>query len=89
MSEEKITPDPGLIYSLEETSTTPGIFLDANNGVIKISGSSFPADARGLYNPVIKFIHAHFANLETIACEMYITYLHRASRVCIPTIPCQ
>ncbi len=44
---------------IEETSSTPNIFLDIENNNFELSNRSLPEDAIGFYEPVMKWLEEY------------------------------
>ena len=44
------------IYQFDGNNGLPTIFLDKRNGNFEISGTSFPEDSIGFYNPVFQWL---------------------------------
>jgi hypothetical protein len=44
---------------LKQTAATPKVILDANAGLMEISGASIPEDADGLYIPIITWLEEY------------------------------
>jgi hypothetical protein len=64
---------------IEETEDSPEIILDMENGLLKISGPSFPEDAYETFQPVLRWIDAVSSTLMKLTCEFEFTILSSAS----------
>jgi hypothetical protein len=45
--------------NLEATKETPAVHLDAQEGVFKIEGRSFPLNAKGFYAPILEWLDGY------------------------------
>jgi len=57
-------------FTMTAKEYTPAVLLDANNGIIEISGKSFPEDAVRFYKPILKWID------EYLTIPKPVTYLN-------------
>jgi len=49
-----------LIY--EETTETPGVILDKENGIFKIWGKAFPEETHKFYEPILNWLDEYIQN---------------------------
>ncbi len=67
-------------YVLEATKYSPCIELDSENGILKITGNSYPENALGLYQPLFIKIDEYFAEgKKKLAITLQIDYLNTSS----------
>jgi hypothetical protein len=65
---------------LEGTQDTPAIILDANKGIIELTGKSFPADVADFYAPVLKWVDDYAKSPATdTTVTMKMDYFNTAS----------
>jgi hypothetical protein len=64
---------------IDETEDSPEIILDMENGLLKISGPSFPEDAYETFQPVLRWIDAVSSTLMKLTCEFEFSILSSAS----------
>lgn len=64
---------------IEETEDSPEIILDMENGLLKISGPSFPEDAYETFQPILRWIDAVSDSLMKLTCEFEFSILSSAS----------
>lgn len=75
-------------YSMENlainsTKYTPEIKTDAESGVIKFSGSSYPENANEFYRPVYQWVDDYFANEhQKLEVSFYIYYFNTSTSKC-------
>lgn len=71
------------IFKLDPTNETPTINFDPANNHFELSGVSLPEDARGFFEPVIKW-WVDFANEcnQTVLFEVKMIYFNTASSKC-------
>lgn len=53
---------------IKETSKTPAVYFDANQGIIELSGKLIPEDSRKFFTPLIEWIkqYSQSPNVQTI-----------------------
>ncbi len=64
------------IFSVEGTSLSPSVFLDAKNGIIIISGIVSLENTDEFFDPILRFIDNHFDESDSILCEVKLTYFN-------------
>lgn len=68
------------IYKAAPTFATPEILLDAQNGIFKISGSSYPEDPQQVYKPVIEWFQKYVEQpLPVTTLEFRYSYFSTSS----------
>lgn len=68
------------IMKVEPTFETPEIFLDAENGIFRITGNSYPADPLPVYMPVVEWFRQYVEHpLELTSLEFRYTYFSTSS----------
>jgi len=69
---------------IEETIDAPAIVLDAERGLMNISGASYPNNALLVYNPIYKWVEqCATQKLDSLKCEFYYSYVNSASKKAI------
>ena len=62
------------------TSSTPAILTDSQNGVLTLSGDSYPENSFELFGPVIAWVEAYLARDRTpLRLELSLLYLNTSS----------
>ena len=66
---------------IEATKSTPGIFFDAQRGVLDIKGKSYPENAAKFYGPVLDWVGAWLDSTEdsNVRVNVEIIYLNSSS----------
>jgi len=65
---------------VDPTFDTPEIFLDAESGVFRITGNSYPADPMPVYLPVVEWFRKYVEHpLQVTAIEFRYTYFSTTS----------
>ncbi len=67
------------IIRIPETEDSPEIILDGDNYVLKISGPSFPEDAFGMFQPIMRWIDVIKETAMKLTCEFDFSILSSAS----------
>jgi hypothetical protein len=67
------------IIRIAETEDSPEIILDGDNYILKISGPSFPEDAFGMFQPIMRWIDVIKENAMKLTCEFDFSILSSAS----------
>jgi hypothetical protein len=68
------------VIHIEPTDDTPGILLDANNGIYEIWGRSLPEDASQFYQPVLDWIEQYKQSANTTTQFVFkLEYFNTAS----------
>jgi len=66
--------------SIEESKYTPKISMDADTGVIEMSGKSYPENTFEFYKPILEWLEEYFKNPnETTTINMEIIYFNSSS----------
>jgi len=50
------------ILQVNPTHSTPGVLLNADEGIIELSGKSIPENAMIIYNPILDWVEEYSAN---------------------------
>lgn len=67
-------------YKASSTFATPEILLDAQQGIFKIEGSSYPEDPQKVYMPVIKWFEKYVLKpLPLTVLELKFSYFSTSS----------
>jgi hypothetical protein len=68
--------------NIEPTKSTP--CLTYKDGILKISGQSYPENAMQFYQPVLEWVAKYLEQMEGAACfEFNLEYLNTSSSKCI------
>ena len=69
---------------IEKTKYTLDIDFEANTGILKMSGSSYPENAIDFYKPIIEWIESFIKNeKKPITLNFRLNYLNTSSTKCI------
>ena len=72
---------------IAEGGNTPHIFFDAESGVFKIEGKSFPEDSKEFYRPVVEWFDKFKSNLPaTFNLSINLFYLSSSSIISVKQI---
>jgi len=67
-------------FLMTEKEYTPYVSLDADNGILEITGRSFPEDANRFYKPIMKWIDDYLIAPKPITqLNLKFSYLNTAS----------
>lgn len=67
-------------YQIQGTYSTPDILLDADKGIFRISGNSYPEDPLQIYMPVINWFKQYIENpLPETTLEFSFLYFSTSS----------
>ena len=65
---------------IEKTKYTPSIQLDAQNGIVELSGKSYPENTFEFYKPMLDWLEEYFENPQEITTiNMEIIYFNSSS----------
>ncbi|MBI2418902.1 MAG: DUF1987 domain-containing protein [Ignavibacteriales bacterium] len=65
---------------LSKTKNTLGVNFDANNGILELSGSSYPENTTEFFRPLIDWIQKYFLNVTgKLTLNIKIDYLNSSS----------
>jgi len=67
------------IIRIDETEDSPEIILDGENYILKISGPSFPEDAFGMFQPIMRWVDTIRQDAVKLTCEFDFSILSSAS----------
>jgi len=67
------------IIKIDETEDSPEIILDGENYLLKISGPSFPEDAFGMFQPIMRWVDSIKEKAVKLTCEFDFSILSSAS----------
>jgi len=68
------------IFTMTAKEYTPQILLDADKGLIEISGKSFPEDAVRFYKPILRWIDEYIASPNSMThLNLKFSYYNTAS----------
>lgn len=68
--------------NIAQTTHTPEVFLDSDNGVFCIKGKSFPENTENFYTPLIEAIETFDLNsVDKFECKIAIDYLSSSSTI--------
>lgn len=68
--------------NIEATKATPCV--EYNDGVLRVSGQSYPENALQFYQPVLQWVQGYMEVLEGQACfEFDLEYMNTSSSKCI------
>ncbi len=67
------------IIKIDETEDSPEIILDSENYLLKISGPSFPEDAFGMFQPIMRWVDSIKDKAVKLTCEFDFSILSSAS----------
>lgn len=66
--------------TIEATSETPGVYLNANEGTFKFSGKSYPENVHDFYSSVLEYIQNYTQNpLDKTILEFTWSYYNTAT----------
>jgi hypothetical protein len=72
---------------IEATRSTPMVEFDAEKGVLRIEGESYPEDAAKFYQPVFEWLRNHLSeSTGQLAVELKVSYLNTSSSKCMMTL---
>lgn len=74
------------ILHLDRTLNTPEVKLDANAGLVEISGSSFPEDGIAIYQPVLDWIGQYLLHPKDTTVNIELEYMNTVSAKILLTI---
>ena len=74
--------------TIDATDRSPGVSFDFDQGVLKITGESYPEDANGFYKQVFEALDAYLANLGDGTCKFVfeLIYFNSSSAKAIMTV---
>jgi hypothetical protein len=72
------TPMPSAI-NIAGTRDTPAVRADAQTGNIAISGQSYPLNAASIYEPVLAWIDAYWAEDKPLTITFKLTYFNTST----------
>ena len=58
---------------------TPEILIDLENGIIKMTGNSYPEDSAVFYLPILDFLNKSKDGLERVHCEIDFEFINSNS----------
>jgi hypothetical protein len=61
------------------TKTTPTVNFDFNNGILLISGESYPENSAAFYNPVFEWLNKYIACNKQIYFNFKLVYFNTSS----------
>jgi hypothetical protein len=65
--------------SIEKTTNSPEILMDAEIGLIEISGASFQEDSVSFYAPVFEWIEEYISNPKDTVVNVELKYFNSSS----------
>lgn len=76
-------------YYKEATPNTPEVLLDAENGVVRLTGESRPENVTEFYNPLNDWLRKYYAEIAVsndpvkMAVEFKLSYYNSSSSKCL------
>ena len=67
------------VFSIESTDRTPKIDIDPQEGLISLSGESFPEDVATFYGPVIDAVSEMVGLCKQVRAEVRLVYVNSSS----------
>jgi len=68
------------LFNLSESAFTPEVIMDADKGIMRISGRAIPEDAESFWAPVLKWFYAYAAiPAETTQFTFHFEYVNITS----------
>jgi hypothetical protein len=69
--------------NIPRTAATPEIKWDAPNGVLSISGESYPENSFDFFAPVLQWLSMSLATLQALRVEVSVSYMNSSSIKCM------
>ena len=70
--------------TIERTSDTPAVTMDAEQGILELGGNSYPENAIEFYQDVYDWLHEYFSdNKYSLSVVFKLNYFNTSSAKCV------
>jgi hypothetical protein len=68
---------------IAKTQASPEVRFDPAEGVLSISGESYPENSFDFYAPVLEWLNANLSSLPSLRLEVTVSYMNSSSIKCM------